>query len=56
MSVSELPGEGYHTGVETAHDTGFNLAWGQPAPTVPPELNEHSKKMAARIYRVAGCV
>lgn len=56
MSVLKPHGEDYQAGVETVHDAGFNLAWDQPAATVPPELTEHSKKMAARIYRVAGCV
>lgn len=56
MSASGPHGEGNQAGVETVHDAGFNLAWDQPAPTVPPELTGHSKRLAARIYRAAGCV
>ncbi len=43
----------YYDGVALAHDAGFNLAYDQPAATVPAKLTEHSQKMQARIYSVA---
>ncbi len=46
----------YQAGVDVVHDAGFNLAYDQPAPTIPAALTAHSRKMAARIYRVAGRV
>jgi alkyl sulfatase BDS1-like metallo-beta-lactamase superfamily hydrolase len=30
-----------------------NLAYEQPAPTIPPRLTEHSKKMEQRVYKIA---
>ncbi|MFT4437283.1 alkyl sulfatase dimerization domain-containing protein [Caballeronia sp. 15715] len=39
--------------LDVAFDAGVNLAFAIAAPTVPPRLTEHSKRMAQRIYRVA---
>lgn len=33
-----------------------NLAYDKPAPTIPPRLTEHSKKMEQRVYKIAGNV
>lgn len=33
-----------------------NLAYDKSAPTIPPRLTEHSKKMEQRIYKIAGNV
>lgn len=33
-----------------------NLAYDQPAATIPPRLTEHSKKMEQRVYKIAGNV
>jgi alkyl sulfatase BDS1-like metallo-beta-lactamase superfamily hydrolase len=30
-----------------------NLAYEEPAPTIPPRLTEHSKKMEQRVYKIA---
>jgi alkyl sulfatase BDS1-like metallo-beta-lactamase superfamily hydrolase len=47
-----------HTGdpLDVAFDAGVNLAFAVAAPTVAPRLTEHSRRMAQRIYRVAGRV
>ena len=39
--------------LDVAFDAGVNLAFAIAAPTVPPRLTEHSRRMAQRIYRVA---
>ena len=39
--------------LDVAFDAGVNLAFAVAAPTVPPRLTEHSRRMAQRIYRVA---
>ncbi|HZZ13795.1 MAG TPA: alkyl sulfatase dimerization domain-containing protein [Paraburkholderia sp.] len=39
--------------LDVAFDAGVNLAFALSAPTVPPRLTEHSRRMAQRIYRVA---
>jgi alkyl sulfatase BDS1-like metallo-beta-lactamase superfamily hydrolase len=39
--------------LDVAFDAGVNLAYAIAAPTVPPRLTEHSRRMAQRIYRVA---
>ncbi|WP_144157680.1 alkyl sulfatase dimerization domain-containing protein [Paraburkholderia sp. BCC1885] len=39
--------------LDVAFDAGVNLAYAVAAPTVPPRLTEHSRRMAQRIYRVA---
>ncbi len=39
--------------LDVAYDAGVNLAFAIAAPTVPPRLTEHSRRMAQRIYRVA---
>jgi alkyl sulfatase BDS1-like metallo-beta-lactamase superfamily hydrolase len=39
--------------LDVAYDAGVNLAFAMSAPTVPPRLTEHSRRMAQRIYRVA---
>ena len=39
--------------LDVAFDAGVNLAFTIAAPTVPPRLTEHSRRMAQRIYRVA---
>lgn len=39
--------------LDVAFDAGVNLAFTVAAPTVPPRLTEHSRRMAQRIYRVA---
>ncbi|OAJ59825.1 hypothetical protein A6V36_26000 [Paraburkholderia ginsengiterrae] len=39
--------------LDVAFDAGVNLAYAIAAPTVPPKLTEHSRRMAQRIYRVA---
>lgn len=39
--------------LDVAFDAGVNLAYTLSAPTVPPKLTEHSRRMAQRIYRVA---
>jgi alkyl sulfatase BDS1-like metallo-beta-lactamase superfamily hydrolase len=39
--------------LDVAYDAGVNLAYAIAAPTVPPRLTEHSRRMAQRIYRVA---
>jgi alkyl sulfatase BDS1-like metallo-beta-lactamase superfamily hydrolase len=39
--------------LDVAFDAGVNLAYTLAAPTVPPRLTEHSRRMAQRIYRVA---
>lgn len=41
---------------EVVLDTGKNLAYDQPAATIDPQLTEHSRAMAQRIYRTAGNV
>lgn len=41
---------------EVVAETGRNLAYDQPAATVDPQLTEHSRVMAQRIYRTAGNV
>lgn len=41
---------------EVVYETGRNLAWTEPAPTIDPRLVEHSLGMAERIYRTAGNV
>lgn len=42
--------------LDVAFDASVNLAFTIAAPTVPPRLTEHSRRMAQRIYRVAGRV
>ncbi|WP_322057722.1 alkyl sulfatase dimerization domain-containing protein [Paraburkholderia sp. J63] len=42
--------------LDVAFDAGVNLAFAVAAPTVPPKLTGHSRRMAQRIYRVAGRV
>jgi alkyl sulfatase BDS1-like metallo-beta-lactamase superfamily hydrolase len=39
--------------LDVAFDAGVNLAFAIAAPTVPPRLTEHSRRMSQRIYRVA---
>jgi alkyl sulfatase BDS1-like metallo-beta-lactamase superfamily hydrolase len=41
---------------EVVYESGRNLAWTEPAPTIDPRLSEHSRGMAERIYRTAGNV
>ena len=43
----------YYDGVTLAHDAGYNLAYTEPAPTIPAALTAHSRKMQASIYCVA---
>jgi alkyl sulfatase BDS1-like metallo-beta-lactamase superfamily hydrolase len=38
---------------ETVYESGRNLAWTEPAPTIDPRLTEHSRGMAESIYRTA---
>lgn len=56
----ELPlaSDAEHLGepLDIAFDAGRNLAWVEPSATVPPRLAAHSRRMAQRIYRVAGNV
>jgi alkyl sulfatase BDS1-like metallo-beta-lactamase superfamily hydrolase len=39
--------------LDVVFDAGINLAYTLSAPTIPPKLTEHSRRMAQRIYRVA---
>ena len=41
------------TGTLARAQESKNIAYDQPAPTIPPRLTEHSKKMMPNVYRVA---
>jgi len=41
---------------KAVRESGTNLAYDQPVPSIDPRLTEHSRRMAQRIYQTAGNV
>ena len=55
LAIAQSPPGTWHGDREGVvfHQSGENLAYDRPAPTIHPKLTEHSQKMVPGVYQVA---